>query len=95
MGQKGSVIDERELLFGKMRDIGSKGSRCGEPEIAVSAARKAKNSLDSAGSRRVLVRVTYSKRNVPLAVVEANSPSTWQENSTSKWNAYVRAGFPK
>lgn len=55
-----------------------------EPDIGVSFPRRVESSLGSAGFCRVHYRVTYSRKNVSLAVIIVRSPSVVQNNLTMR-----------
>lgn len=84
VGRSGGLVRERELPCARVR--GDSGRRSGrrKPEKAVSSATRAKRSSYSASLRRVHGRVTYKKKDVLYAVIEAKSSPARPEDLSTK-----------
>lgn len=61
----------------------------------MSSARRDERSSDSGSSSRVRCRVTYSEKNISVAVTKVTRLSKWQENLNAKWNDYASTSVPK
>lgn len=96
-GRGGSVSQGggRNLRCGAVRRVGSKKSSYREPDTAVSLTRNVQSSSNFGSSDRLHGLVAYGEKKFSVAVIEVASSLAWQSALTTKWNDYVRTGFPK
>lgn len=68
---------------------------CREQDTGFTLTRRVQSSSSSDSSGGIGARETYSRQNVPIAVIDVTSPTTCQRDFTAERNKCARTGCLK